>query len=172
MKKYIYCDLYYLMIRNGIKSVSELQRITKLPRRTLDKCINNDSVQIHHNTALVLCEALDCTLSELYRIVDEVEYKELMNGTYFRKDYLRSGCVYFVKDQSTGMVKIGKTSDLGERIKQLRWQYGQDLELIHSVESEDSVSLEKQIHRHYDKCRVEGEWFFLTSEDLREIKNA
>lgn len=171
MKKYIYCDLYYLMIRNGIKSVSELQRITGLPRRTLDKCINNDSVQIHHNTTIVLCEALDCTLSDLYRIVNEVEYKELMNGTNNRKEFLRSGCVYFVKAPISGLVKIGKTSDLNQRLRQLRWEHD-ELEFLHSIESDDVVSLEKQMHKHFEDKRIVGEWFDLKEEDLRTLKNA
>jgi len=172
VKKYIYCDLYYLMVRNGINSVSELQRITGLPRRTLDKCINNDSVQIHHNTTLVLCETLDCEISDLYKIVDESEYQKMMKRKKERERYLRSGCVYFIKDPVTRLIKIGKTSDLNGRLRTLKQKCGGDLELIHSIESEDSCALEKQMHNHFDNKKVIGEWFDLSDDDLVGIKKA
>jgi DNA-binding Xre family transcriptional regulator len=168
MEKFIVCDLYRLMQKKGIKTVSELQRVTKLSRRTLDKSIHNESTQISHDTALVLCSALDCDFSELYRMVDKDEYEEIMKALWKQQDYLNKGFVYLILHLEFGFVKIGKTSDLKTRFNQLKQEFGK-ISLIHSIETDNAIELEKHFHEMFADKRSEREWFNLTNDDVKKI---
>lgn len=169
MEKFIICDLYRLMQRKGIRSISELQRTTGLARRTLDKSFHNASKQINHDTALILCDALDCDFNELYRIVDKEEYENLMEVLKKQQEYLTKGFVYFVQHIDFGFTKIGKTSDLKIRIGQLKLEFG-NIKLIHAIETDNAIELEKKFHALYADKRSEREWFNLTKEDIEKIK--
>lgn len=168
--KRVVCDLRAVMERKGIKSVSELQKITGLPRRTLDKCFHDEARQLSYNTAVTICVALGCDLRDLYRLVDDEEYREIQRGKQHHKDRLRNGVVYFIKNPSTGLVKIGKTIDVVKRLDQLSKEFKTKLELIGTIESDDSIRLEKEIHTLFTSKRVEGEWFNITGCDLEMIK--
>jgi DNA-binding Xre family transcriptional regulator len=168
MEKYIICDLYRLMQRKGIRSVSELQRTTGLSRRTLDKSFHNDSKQINHDTALALCKVLECDFSELYRMVDKNEYEQTMEVLRKQQEYLNKGFVYFVRHIDFGFTKIGKTSDLKVRMQQLKLEFG-NVKLLHFIETDNAIELEKQFHTLFANKRSEREWFNLTDEDIRKL---
>lgn len=170
MEKFIVCDLYRLMQKKGIKTVSELQRVTKLSRRTLDKSIHNESTQISHDTALVLCSALDCDFNELYKMVNREEYEEIMKSLWKQQDYLNKGFVYLIKHLDFGFMKIGKTSDLKVRFNQLKQEFGR-IETVHFIETENAIELEKYFHKMFADKRSEREWFNLTEEDVQIIKS-
>lgn len=169
MNKRIICDLYSVMQKKGIKTVSELQRFSGLPRRTIDKSLHNESKQINHNTALTLCDALDCEFHELYKVVNEEEYKKIMNPIWKQQEYLASGYVYFVKHKGFNFIKIGKTSDLELRLKQLRQEFG-NIELVHSIETESAIELEKYFHHVFADKRTDREWFDISEQDLLIFK--
>jgi DNA-binding Xre family transcriptional regulator len=157
------------MKKRGIRSISELQRSTGLARRTLDKSFHNASKQINHDTALLLCKVLECDFSELYIMVDREEFDQLMEVINKQQEYLTKGYVYFVKHEELGVTKIGKTSDLKIRLQQLKCQFGK-VTLIHSIETDNAIELEKYFHKLYSDKRSEKEWFNLTELDIQNIK--
>ncbi|MEK4030843.1 helix-turn-helix transcriptional regulator [Pseudobacillus sp. FSL P4-0506] len=62
--------LSVLMAEKGIKSVSELHRMTQekglsISRKTLDKFHNNQNNNVAYETLEILCEVLECELHEL-----------------------------------------------------------------------------------------------------------
>jgi hypothetical protein len=65
-----------------------------------------------------------------------------------------------------GMIKIGTTIRLSERLKQLPVEYGTDVELIAVLDGDHTT--EGDLHRQFDHLRVVGEWF-LPDEDLLEF---
>ena len=79
----------------------------------------------------------------------------------------QQGFVYVLFDGE--LWKIGKALDISRRKKQIERQLGKDLELLHSIESTDYTRSEAEMHRRYKHCRVKGEWFALSSDELAEI---
>ena len=68
--------LSILMAQNGIRSVSELQRMIKehgmnISRRTLDKFYNNESNRFDMDTLATLCAILDCGIGDILELVKD-----------------------------------------------------------------------------------------------------
>lgn len=73
---YIKNRLSILMAENGIRSVSELQRLIKdhgltISRRTLDKFYNNESNRFDMDTLATLCIILKCEPGDILELVKD-----------------------------------------------------------------------------------------------------
>ncbi|PED73034.1 hypothetical protein COL30_11835 [Bacillus pseudomycoides] len=79
------------------------------------------------------------------------------------------GYIYFLKADN-GLIKIGKTKDLKQRLDHFTAKLPYKLELLHSIESDDYSSLEEYFHEMFANKRKRGEWFELTEEDMKEVK--
>lgn len=87
---------------------------------------------------------------------------------------LESG-VYFLRNESTGLLKIGCAKDIQKRVTQIASAFnfvGYDdklsLEAIHlCFEPHLSIS-ESFFHKEFSKKRVRGEWFDISNEELKE----
>lgn len=73
-----------------------------------------------------------------------------------------SQIVYVVYD-ATGLCKIGKTTNIENRIKTLRIS-NTSLFILRAYKGEDS--LEKSLHSKFKDKRKGGEWFILNKEDV------
>jgi len=74
--------------------------------------------------------------------------------------------VYFLKNNESGLIKIGYTEDYEGRIMQLSYQFKARLELlglIHGGRSE-----EKEVHGMFSSIRADREWF-ADCDDLRKF---
>lgn len=78
-------------------------------------------------------------------------------------------CVYFLKNETNGLVKIGTTTNLKTRKYALEHQVGSPLELIASVPGDRN--LEQTIHKAFGDIRQFGEWF-LDASHLRSYITA
>lgn len=68
--------LAVLMAEREIRSISELQRMMKeaehpIARKTLDRFYKNENNQIHYDTIAALCIILNCSVGELFTLVEE-----------------------------------------------------------------------------------------------------
>lgn len=66
--------------------------------------------------------------------------------------------VYFVDAPGTGVIKIGKTSDLEKRMTTLQTMCPVRLQLLMTIQYDDD--LERRIHNHLADYRAHGEWFY------------
>lgn len=73
--------------------------------------------------------------------------------------------IYFIRQMSTGLIKIGTTKNMHERVQQLRPFYG-DLEIIAVMDGDRPV--EKKLHRKFAKFREHHE-FFRPSDELLDF---
>ena len=82
-----------------------------------------------------------------------------------------SGFIYFV--EKDGYVKIGRSKDPTKRIEAFTSNHPTDnkkVKLLHIIESYDIVRHEKEFHNIFASKRISGEWFELSDEDIRIIK--
>lgn len=65
--------------------------------------------------------------------------------------------VYFMKGLESGLIKIGITEDLNQRVKQV----GEKVEILAALELCDKTDrdLEMQLHERFQALAVFGEWF-------------
>ncbi len=79
------------------------------------------------------------------------------------------GCVYLIKENALGMVKIGSAIDYKKRLDGLKTACPQELTIVAVVERADYQILEKNLHREYIHKLHRGEWYKLTDVDIQEI---
>ena len=67
----------------------------------------------------------------------------------------RSQKTYFILNPLTGLIKIGKSADVENRIKLLKCGAGAELEILHIIDK----NIESRLHKKFAKYRETGEWF-------------
>ena len=70
--------------------------------------------------------------------------------------------VYFILNEDSNAIKIGRAKDLAKRMKALQTSSPAILRLIKSVQvegSKEAHELEQSLHRQFSETRLAGEWF-------------
>ena len=78
------------------------------------------------------------------------------------------GEVYLFK--SGRYYKIGRTSNTVRRGSELRIQFPEKMDLIHSIKTDDPSGVEAYWHKRFDAKRMNGEWFDLNSVEIKAFK--
>ncbi len=78
------------------------------------------------------------------------------------------GFVYLLFDGE--LWKIGKAKEIASRKKDIEHQVGKQLELVHSIKSSDYSRAEAEMHFRYKHCRIRGEWFNLSTQEIEDIR--
>lgn len=81
-----------------------------------------------------------------------------------------SGYVYLLKADN-GLYKIGHTGDYRDRIRTFKVKLPFDVQYEHIIPADDRLQVELTLHKRYAKQRIRGEWFDLSTEDVRYIKS-
>jgi hypothetical protein len=87
-------------------------------------------------------------------------------------DGVETGYVYLalMKVGREKRYKIGKADIVGARTRQIAVSLPEELELIHAISTDDAYGIEGYWHRRFAEKRRGGEWFALTSDDVRAFK--
>ena len=80
----------------------------------------------------------------------------------------KAGFVYLLKGDDC--YKIGRTKELDKRIDQLSTKLPFEVELIHTIKTDDMTGLEAQLHERFADGRINGEWFDLSEQDVKLIQ--
>lgn len=91
-------------------------------------------------------------------------------STRFEFDHYPDLCptfVYFIHDDSDGLVKIGFARDVYKRLRQLSRAKHSKLRLLGCFRGTRSDEL--RMHKFFEKERAHGEWFVLSERIARAI---
>ena len=92
---------------------------------------------------------------------------------YPERSRYKWGCVYFVS--CGNMIKIGESSNLYNRLRNLRNSNPREIKLLAKIDTpskEAARDLESKIHAEFDEIRVHNEWFKKTRELTSFVKEA
>lgn len=82
----------------------------------------------------------------------------------------RSGLVYIIRSGETSLYKIGRTTNIKRRLKQLQGMNGNNLTIWKLIYCHDAIALETSLHQKFKSFRKQGEWFQLNENCLSEIE--
>jgi len=133
------------------KAFTRLGTKEQLAEKVLEYCKNKDG----YTDVIELCLPV-LKKSDDKENGDEENYDEVIGEVYLFK----SGRHY----------KIGKTNDTVRRGNELRIQLPEKMDLIHSIKTDDPSGVEAYWHRRFESKRMNGEWFDLSSMDVRAFK--
>ena len=82
-------------------------------------------------------------------------------------------CVYFIYDPASNLIKIGVTDNLKERLRELKAQFGGQLQVVFTIPGKD-YKLERFLHARFRKYRFRykdsREWFYNVPAIWRYIR--
>jgi T5orf172 domain len=82
--------------------------------------------------------------------------------------------VYFIQNEDSNAIKIGRARDLGKRIKALQTSSPAKLKILQTIQlnnSKEAEVLEKSLHQQFRSIRVAGEWFKAEPDLLNYIQS-
>ena len=88
-------------------------------------------------------------------------YEDEFNMIFIVKTYL-------IYNYVSKKFKIGRSKDIGMRIKQLEKEYGNNIILIDYCKGD----IEKSLHRFFSNKKDNGEWFNLNDDNIKFIKDS
>lgn len=80
------------------------------------------------------------------------------------------GYVYIIRHGTRNEYKIGRTYNPIRREGELRLELPEKVQPIHYIKTDDPAGVENYWHMRFASKRKEGEWFFLTANDVRAFK--
>lgn len=78
------------------------------------------------------------------------------------------GFVYLMK--SGKYYKIGRSACAEKRAHEIKLQLPEELKLLHKIKTDDPVGIEAYWHQRFSDKRKGGEWFNLSSEDVKAFR--
>lgn len=75
--------------------------------------------------------------------------------------------VYLIRESGSNFYKIGRTNNLSQRLSTLQTGNPRQLilvDIIHCLTKQQSVKIEKAIHKSLEELHIKGEWFL--DEDI------
>lgn len=85
---------------------------------------------------------------------------------FVRKEPI-AGYVYWIQDMAKDLIKIGCSNNPERRLRELRNEFGAQLDIVDTIESAHMYLHEHMAHQLFASRRVHGEWFDLQPHHMR-----
>lgn len=138
------------------------------------KTVNYEASCSDYKLFSVIKELIKDSFAFKKELMNDVAFLEAMES-YYRSHAQKNTFIYFIKNNKTGLVKIGYTKDIKERLKQINTSLksiGKECELkvlaIIPVVSYFAKEAEFHAHLDFNRYRKYGEWFDITESDVLE----
>lgn len=132
-----------------LEKSAECLQLSLLCGRVFDACYKTVFAnELERFTVSSMIDATKVSILHSYQILLKREQQELHG----------CGAVYFLLDEDAGLIKIGWSINLNDRVRGLVSQSGRDLKLVGFIRS-DSQKSETKMHRRFKRLRKRGEWF-------------
>ena len=85
----------------------------------------------------------------------------------------KEGFVYLIRGPKNGseqLYKIGQTSNMQNRMRNLQTGSPIKLEIVKFIQTEDALTIERKLHDAFRETRIRGEWFALKKGQVRAVK--
>lgn len=82
----------------------------------------------------------------------------------------KSGFVYFMYAGEHKIMKIGCSTNPEKRVKQIRKEYGYDIQIIAKVRTTMMYELEREFHNLFISRHKHGEWFNIGPEQIKIVE--
>lgn len=80
--------------------------------------------------------------------------------------------VYLICDPDQNVYKIGVTRNIVQnRLKKLQTGNSSELHIVYTVETDYPFRLETLLHNKFSNKKVQGEWYKLSDEDVKNFKD-
>lgn len=106
--------------------------------------------------------------SDLLQYIPEIRNVKQTENLSTETEINQDGFVYLY--QAGKHYKIGRTNDINRRDREIDLQLPIQANLIHRIPTDDPVGIEKYWHFRFSSKRLNGEWFNLTSSDIKAFK--
>jgi len=111
----------------------------------------------------------------VYPIKDDERQELLSFDRYVNGDIMQYTHLYVIYNFDNNLYKIGITTNIHARFRQLKTQSGCKLHLLFNVSFECAYDekmgiAESKLHEYFKPKRKTGEWFNLSAKDLVKIR--
>jgi len=165
IRDYAFISEFYLSNRSY-----DASELNSAPHKNLERIIQQCK-NVINSTFLELEDWELETLSSLAH-----DSRMIIEGYRFGKPKMdkshriQKGYVYLIRAiEPHSHYKIGLSKTPVKRIESLDVKLPFPIEVIHLIKTDDMRGLEKSLHSKYAEKRINGEWFALSDDDVREI---
>ena len=85
----------------------------------------------------------------------------------------KEGFVYLIRGPKNGseqLYKIGQTSNMQARMRNLQTGSPTKLEIVKFIQTDDALMIERKLHNAFKETRIRGEWIALNKGQVRAAK--
>lgn len=83
---------------------------------------------------------------------------------------VRDGIVYVIRAGQSNLYKIGRTTNISRRLRQLQTMNSQQLSVVKLIQCHDAIAVEKTLHQKFSLYRRQGEWFELHESAIKFVE--
>lgn len=146
----------------------------KLYRRVNATLPNPKTISRHYPTPALLIAALrqraseDIVCADIAGMLPKAAVSQAEEPQSGQDGELADGYVYLLKWGDR--YKVGCAANLERRVKEIRTEIPDELEVVHSIRTDDQFGIEGYWKRRFKLAHLKGEWFKLNASDVRAFK--